>query len=156
MAIPILLLLAVVSTTTTLPAQIRDLNLRTWKLNVHKSMYKPGPAPRSEIGTFTQVGPDIKLTLDRIDADGKPVHIEWLGKFDGRFYPLQGDTTSNERSYRKVDDYTYEGINKKNGKIVRRVTIGYSRDGKTRTNTVSGTNALGQQLQNVQVYDRSR
>jgi hypothetical protein len=50
------------------------------------------------------------------------VHIEWLGKFDGHFYPSQGDVTSDERSYHKVDDYTYELVNKKNGKIVRRGT----------------------------------
>jgi hypothetical protein len=131
-----------------------DLNLGTWKLNVAKSRYSPGPAPKSEIGTFEQVGSDVKLKLDRIDADGKPVHIDWVGRFDGKDYPSQGDATSDVRSYRKIDDYTFEGINKKDGKIVRTVTIVYSRDGKTRTNTVTGTNALGQRINNIQVYDR--
>ena len=138
-------------TTTLLGA---DLNVGTWKLNVGKSRYSPGPPPTSEIATFEQMGSDVKLKLDRIDADGRPVHIEWVGRFDGKDYPSQGDATSDKRSYRKIDDYTFEGINKKDGKIVRTVTIAYSRDGKTRTNTVTGTNALGQQINNVQVYDR--
>jgi len=154
MAIRILLLLAVVCSTTLTAQSNRDPNLGTWTLNVSKSTYKPGPAPRSEIATFTQVGSSIKLTVDRIEADGKSVHIEWLGKFDGRFYPSQGDVTSDERSYRKMDNYTYELVNKKDGKVVRRGTSVYSRDGKTRTNTMSGTTVLGQQIQNIQVYDR--
>jgi hypothetical protein len=45
-------------------------------------------------------------------------------------------------------------INKKDGKIVRAGTTVYSRDGKTRTNTMSGTNAAGQTISNVQLYDR--
>ena len=131
-----------------------DLNLGTWKLNVAKSRYSPGPAPKSEIATFEQVGSDVKLKLDRIDAEGKPVLIEWVGRFDGKDYPSQGDATSDVRSYRRIDDYTFEGINKKDGKIVRTVTIVYSRDGKIRTNTVTGMTALGQRINNIQVYDR--
>jgi hypothetical protein len=131
-----------------------DLNLGTWKLNTAKSRYSPGPAPKSEIGTFEQVGSDVRLKLDRIDAGGKPVHIEWVGRFDGKDYPSQGDTSSDMRSYRKIDEYTFEMVGKKDGKIVRRVTIAYSRDGKTRTNAVTGTNASGQGINNVQVYDR--
>jgi len=131
-----------------------DLNLGTWKLNVARSRYSPGPPPKSEIGTFEQVGSDVRLKLDRIDADAKPVHIEWVGRFDAKDYPSQGDATSDMRSYRKIDEYTFEMMGKKNGKIVRTVTIVYSRDGKTRTNTVTGTNALGQRINNIQVYDR--
>jgi len=155
MPLAILLFLAFVLNATLMAQSSRDPNFGTWKLNVEKSIYKPGPAPRSEVATFTQSGSSIKLTVDRIEADGKPVHIEWVGKFDGRFYPSQGDATSDERSYRKVDDYTYELVNKKDGKVVRRGTSVYSRDGKTRTNTMSGTNALGQRIHNIQVYDRS-
>lgn len=131
-----------------------DLNLGTWKLNASKSRYSPGPAPKSEIATFEQVGSGVRLTLDRIDADDKPVHVEWVGRFDGKDYPSQGDTTSDVRSYRKIDEYTFEMVGKKDGTIVRRVTIVYSRDGKIRTNTVIGMNALGQRINNVQVYDR--
>lgn len=131
-----------------------DLNLGTWKLNVARSSFSPGPAPKSEIATFQQTGSDVKLTVDRIEADGRRVHIEWIGKFDGNEYPSQGDVTSDMRSYRRIDDYTYALVNKKDGKIVRAGTTVYSRDGKTRTNTMSGTNTAGQPINNIQVYDR--
>jgi len=26
----------------------------------------------------------VKITTDGIDADGKPAHSEWTGKFDGK------------------------------------------------------------------------
>ena len=72
-----------------------DPNLGTWKLNVAKSRYSPGPGPKSEIATFEQVGTDVRMKLDRIDANGKPVHIEWRGRYDGKDYPSQGDVTSD-------------------------------------------------------------
>lgn len=131
-----------------------DPNLGTWRLNIARSSYSPGPAPKSEIATFQRVGSDVKLTVDRIEADGRRVHIEWIGRFDGKEYPSQGDVTSDMRSYRRIDDYTYALINKKDGTIVRTGTTVYSRDGKTRTNTMSGTNAVGQKINNLQVYDR--
>jgi len=131
-----------------------DPNLGTWKLNVEKSHYSPGPTPKSEIATFEQVGPDIKLTVDRIEADGRRVHIQWIGKFDGKDYPSDGDVTSDMRSYRKIDEYAFELVNKKNGTIVRTGKSVYSRDGKTRTNIMTGTNATGQKINNFQVYER--
>lgn len=151
---PPLLVFGILIATATVIDQRPDPNLGTWKLNPAKSTYSPGPAPKSEIGTFTRAGENIKLVLNRIDAGGKPVHIEWLGKFDGQFYPSQGDTTSDERSYRRINDYIYEAINRKDGKVVRSGVSIYSRDGKVRTNTVVGTNDLGQTIYNIQVYER--
>ena len=131
-----------------------DVNVGTWKLNLAKSTYSPGPPPKAEIATFEEVGSAIKLTVDRLDAQSKAVHVEWLGKLDGKEYPVKGDSNSDMRSYRKVDDYTFEQVNKRNGQVTTTVKIVYSRDGRTRTNTVTGTNAQGQRVTNVQVYDR--
>jgi hypothetical protein len=82
------------------------------------------------------------------------VHIQWIGKFDGKDYRSEGDVTSDMRSYKKLDDYTFELVNKKNGTIVRTGRSVYARDGKTRTNTMTGTNPAGQKINHVQVYDR--
>lgn len=149
----VLLIITFVATATVI-GQKTDPNMGTWKLNPARSTYTPGPAPRSELGTFTLMGDNVKLVVDRIDAEGKPVHIEWLGKFDGKFYPSQGDVTSDDRSYRKINDYIYEFIGRKDGKVVRSGVSVYSHDGKVRTNTIVGANALGQTIYNIQVYDR--
>jgi len=131
-----------------------DVNVGTWKLNLAKSTYSPGPPPKAETATFEEIGSAIKLTVDRLDAQSKAVHIEWIGRLDGEEYPVKGDSNSDMRLYRKVNDYTFEQVNKKGGRVTTTVKIVYSRDGRTRINTVSGTNAQGQRVTNVQVYDR--
>jgi hypothetical protein len=133
---------------------LRKLRPNTWKLNIAKSRYSPGPPPKSEIATFEQVGSNVKMTLDRIDAEGKTVHIERCGQFDGKEYAVNGDANSDMRSYKKIDDYAFAQVNRKGGRITTTVRIDYSRDGKIRSNTVTGTNTQGQKVNNIQVYDR--
>ena len=45
-------------------------------------------------------------TVDGVDGQGKPAHNEWTGKFDGKDYPVTGDTASDVRSYKQIDDHT--------------------------------------------------
>src|SRR5205807_10106945 len=42
----------------------------TWKLNLEKSKFPPGAAPRSQTATFEQDGHNIKNTNQTIDAQG--------------------------------------------------------------------------------------
>ena len=41
-------------------------------------------------------GDSVKVTTDGTDRDGKPVHGEWTGKFDGKDYPVTGDPTTDQ------------------------------------------------------------
>src|ERR1700752_1770453 len=50
-------------------AQAADPLIGTWTLNVAKSKYSPGPAPKSETRTYVMAGEDIKATLTGVDAD---------------------------------------------------------------------------------------
>src|SRR5947209_19828649 len=59
----------------------------------------------------------VKVTGDGVDANGKPMHVEWSGKFDGKDYPVTGDPNGDTRSYRRVNDRTLEVTIKKNGKV---------------------------------------
>src|SRR5713226_4770632 len=79
----------------------------TWKLNEAKSKLAPGTGKNSTV-VYEAAGDDVKVTVDGTDADGKPTHNEWTGKFDGKDYPVTGDATSDARSYKKVDDHTLE------------------------------------------------
>ena len=82
-----------------------DLNMGTWKLNEAKSKLGAG-SPKNNTVVYEAAGDNVKVTVDGTDADGKPVHHEWTGKFDGKDYPVKGDPTSDMRSYTKVDDHT--------------------------------------------------
>jgi hypothetical protein len=41
----------------------------TWKLNLAKSTYSPGPPPRSQTATVQAEGQGLRITLDVIRAD---------------------------------------------------------------------------------------
>lgn len=125
----------------------------TWKLNEAKSKIAPGMAKNKTV-VYAAAGSSVKVTVDGTDADGKPAHNEWTGKFDGKDYPVTGDPTSDMRSYKKVDDRTLELTVKKGGKVTVTGRIAVAADGKSRTVTTSGTNAKGKKFNSTSFYDK--
>jgi hypothetical protein len=130
-----------------------DPQMGTWKLNEAKSKTTPGTLKFNTV-TFKSMFGKIKVAGDGIDSDGKAVHNEWTGNFDGKDYPVTGDPISDTRSYTKVDDRTLNLTVKKDGKIVDTGRIVVSADGKSRTVTVSGTTPKGKKFKNIAVYDK--
>jgi len=130
-----------------------DANMGTWKLNEAKSKNGPG-APKNTMVVYEAAGDSVKVTVDGVDADGKPTHNEWTGKFDGKDYPLTGDPSSDMRSYKKINDHTLALTNKKGGKVTMSGRIVVSADGKSRTVTVSGMDANGKKISTTAVYDK--
>jgi hypothetical protein len=125
----------------------------TWKLNETKSKIAPGSAKNLTV-VYAAAGDSVKVTVDGVDADGKPTHNEWTGKFDGKDYPVTGDTTQDMRSYKKVDDHNLEMTVKKAGKVTMTGQLVIAADGKTRTVTTTGTDAKGAKFTNTAVYDK--
>ncbi len=125
----------------------------TWKLNEAKSKFAPG-APKNNTVVYEAAGDNIKVTVDGVDAQGKPTHNEWTGKFDGKDYPLVGDPAADTRAYKKISDHKIELTNKKDGKVTATGTVVVSADGKTRTVTVSATDAAGKKVRYTGVYDK--
>ena len=81
----------------------KDANLGTWKLNEANSRSSPGASKNLTVVYKASRG-DMKVIVDGTDADGKPTHNEWSGKFDGKDYPVTGDSTSDTRAYKKMDN----------------------------------------------------
>ena len=125
----------------------------TWKLNETKSKITAG-SPKNTTVVYEAAGDQIKVTVDGVDAAGKPTHNEWTGKFDGKDYPVTGDPTSDTRSYKQVDDRTLELTGKKDGKVTVTGKIAVSADGKARTVSTTGTNSKGKKVKNTAVYDK--
>jgi len=130
-----------------------DLHMGTWKLNEAKSKIGAG-SPKNTTVVYEAAGDSVKVTVDGTDSDGKPVHNEWTGKFDGKDYPVTGDPNSDTRSYTKVNERTLTTANKKNGKVTVTGQIIVSADGKSRTVTLNGTTPKGRNFKNVAVYDK--
>jgi hypothetical protein len=136
-----------------LVAVAQDPNMGTWKLNESKSHFAKG-ATKNHTVVYEMAGDDIKVTVDGTDASGNAVHNEWTGKFDGKYYAVSGDPTSDMRMYRRVNKRTLAIRGKKDGKSTLSGTITVSRNGKTRTVTTSGRNAQGRWVTNTAVYDK--
>ena len=126
----------------------------TWKLNEAKSKITPGTAKNTMVVYTDAMGGKVMITTDGIDANGKPTHAEWTGKFDGKDYSVTGDPTSDMRSYTKVDDRTLDFTVKKGGKVIVNGRVSVAADGKSRTVTTSGTNSKGKKFKNVAAYDK--
>ena len=127
--------------------------LGTWKLNEAKSKI-PAGAPKNTTVVYEAAGDSVKVTVDGVDGQGKPAHNEWTGKFDGKDYPVTGDTASDVRSYKQIDDHTLELTAKKGGKVTIEGKVSVSADGKTRTVQASGTDPSGKKVKTEGVYDK--
>jgi hypothetical protein len=128
--------------------------LGTWKLDVAKSKYSPGPGPKSLTLKFEATADGIKLTSDGVNAEGNPTHGEYVSKFEGKDVPWEGNPDADMASAKKIDDNSYENIWKKDGKTTITAKAVVSKSGKTMTVTLTGTNAKGQTVNNTAVYDR--
>lgn len=125
----------------------------TWKLNDAKSKI-PAGAPKNTTVVYTAAGDNVKVTTDGTGRDGQPAHTEWTGKFDGKDYPLTGDSSADSRSYKRINDHTLELANKMGGKVVATGRIVVSPDGKTRTLHLSTTDSAGKKISSTGVYDK--
>ena len=130
-----------------------DANMGTWKLNEAKSKLSPG-APKNHTIVYEAAGDNVKVTVAGTDSDGKPLHNEWTGKFDGKDYPVTGDPSSDARSYKKVNDHTLAFTIKKGGKVTTTGRIVVSADGKSRTVTTRGTDSKGRKVSSTAVSDK--
>ena len=130
-----------------------DPIMGTWKLNEAKSKYSEGATKNSTV-TYTMAGDMVKCTVDGMDKDGKAVHSEWTGKFDGKDYAVTGEPTSDMRAYKMVNANTFEMTMKKGGKMAGSGKIVVSADGKTRTVTTSMMDSMGMKMDNTAVYDK--
>ena len=130
-----------------------DLNMGTWKLNEAKSHVGAG-APKNTTVVYAAAGDKIKVTVDGVDGQGKPTHNEWTGQFDGKDYPVTGDPNSDTRSYTEIDSRTLEFTGKKGSKVTISGRVVLAADGKSRTVTVSFTDAKGNTVNTTAVYDK--
>ena len=137
-----------------LSAQASDPRIGTWKLNATKSKFNPGPPPQSLIVKVEPSGKGEKVTAEIVNADGTRTTTVYTANFDGKDYPLTGSPTADMVSLKRIDANTTERTDKKGGKVATNLKRVVSQDGKTMTVTTKGTNAEGQAVNNIIVFDK--
>ena len=136
----------------TLSAQASDPRMGTWKLNVAKSKYSPGPAPQALTVKVEPSGQGEKVAAEFVNADGTRTTTQYTANFDGKDNPLTGSQIADAVSLKRIDARTTDRTDKKGGKVAQTLRRVVSKDGKTMTVTTKGTNAQGQAVNNVAVF----
>ena len=136
-------------------AQAPDPIIGVWKANVAKSTYAPGPPAKSTTTKYEMVGEKVRVTVDSVQADGTTRHYESISAYDGKDYPITGNSPYGDTVARsRIDARTVRSVNKKAGKVTATQTSVMAADGKTRTLTTTGVNAAGEKVHNVLVYEK--
>jgi hypothetical protein len=128
-------------------------NMGTWKLNEAKSKIPAGTTKNTTV-VYSADGDNVKVTTDGVDGKNQPAHSEWIGKFDGKDYPVTGGADGTTRSYKVINDRKMEIINKVSGKETLHGTIEVAKDGKSRVVDLEGTASDGKKTKSKGVYDK--
>ena len=134
-------------------AQTAEPIVGTWKLDLAKSTYKPGPAPKSSILTIEPAGKGMKVAVDAVNADGSPLKWGFTTLRDGKEEaPVTGNPMFDVITSTRESATAGTNVYKKAGKVVMTTKAAISADGKTMTLTSTGTDPKGQAIHNVQIY----
>jgi len=100
----------------TAPSDERNPRVGTWRLNVTKSTFYDGPAPKSELQICEAVSGDgINVKIVRVYSQGNERRSGYTAYYDGKEYPFPGspwDTIALKR----LDRYTSEAVFKERRK----------------------------------------
>ena len=131
-----------------------DPILGTWKLNLSKSKYIPGPAPRSQTRVYRRTPDGIFVTIETVDAKGrKQPTIEFEEKYDGKEYPIKGSEIGDALVLKRINNYLSEATMKHGGMVVATTRRIITDNGKTLMLIYQEAN-YERPVDNIIVYDR--
>jgi hypothetical protein len=132
----------------------------TWRLNVAKSKYEPGPGPKEQTRITKDRGAEgIRITTKGVGPQGNAT-TTYTYKLDGMDVPITNsaappNTKPGTIAIKGVDAFTVTFTNKNGeGKVTGTGTRTLSKDGKTMTITTKGTNPQGQPISSNQVWEK--
>ncbi len=133
----------------------RDPVLGTWNLAVDKSIYDPGPAPRSQTRVYKTHPDGIKATITTIDRRGESATVEYVADYDSMEYPLIGAAPGQGDALALVqlDPLLLEGTVTHAGRPIAYARRVISPDGQTMTVTIRQAESGGI---NVAVFEREK
>lgn len=151
-----LLALLVILCATPLSAQAPPGWAGDWRLNVEKSTWGPVSAPYRRARWRIETADDqIRMTYDMVGTRGGVTHMEWLGRFDGGDYAMQGPDAVVSYAYTTLDERTLALTVKVDGNVAATSRLLLSPDGRTlTTENVSGHPRYGK-ITTTSIYERT-
>jgi hypothetical protein len=140
--------------TLALLAQSQEAFYGVWKVDMSKSKYSPGPAPKSNMKKYEPWQDGFKATQDMVTARGEKVHLEVVAKVDGKDYPGKGSPDADTFAFKRIDSRSYEVTQKKDGKVTIVSKMVVAPDGKSRSIVQTGKTAKGEPVNNTIYWDK--
>lgn len=134
-------------------AYAADPIVGTWTLNVAKSKFNPGPAPKAGTRVYTESAGLYTLDQKITGADGKEVPFQVQYR-DGQDVPLTGANGIDSIHATKVSANTWNFSIKSGGKEVGHVHRTVSADGKVLTVHNTGKQPSGVTSDDTLVFDK--
>ena len=130
-----------------------DAVVGNWKLNVAASKFS-GPALTSATRMYAESADGTVLDQKMVGADGKEMSMHTTIKYDGKDYPVTGNSDADSVSAKVIDAHTTHFTMKRGGKVVGTVHRVVSKDGKTLTVENKGTHTDGKAYDDTLVFDK--
>jgi hypothetical protein len=106
-----------------------DPIIGTWKLNVEKSKFTSGPAPKSGSRVYSETGGLYTLEGKTVSADGKEATLRVQYR-NGEEMKVTAESAYDAIMAKKVDEKTWDFVLKSKGAVVGQVHRVVSADGK--------------------------
>jgi hypothetical protein len=126
----------------------------TWKLNVAKSKWVPGPGAQSGTLTVKVEGDTHNVKGEEKMADGTAIETSFAAKLDGTPAPVTGSPEIDTISARKTGERSLLSRATKSGKLIGQERVTVSEDGKVLTIRGSGFDPKGATQHWIEVFDK--
>jgi hypothetical protein len=128
--------------------------LGTWRLDLSKSKYTPGPAPKSETRLYARDARGVRGQIDRLYADGRREIIDYRADGD-HDSPVSGTRAYDAVRFRRIDAQTTEAVLSHAGRVWGTARRVLSENGDTLTIMFRRLDP-GDMVNNVAVYYKEK
>jgi len=136
-------------------ADVADPLVGTWKLNLARSSFRPGPGPKGQLRIYRRSEDAEQLVSRGVGADGKPTLVQYTARYDGKDHHMTGSSGGDQIELKRIDVLTTQSIQKRGGKSEITALRTVSQDGRTLTVVTKGTTAGGEPIDATMVFDRN-
>jgi hypothetical protein len=129
----------------------------TWKLNVEKSKFPAGKAPKSVTRTITADGDTMTYKFEGTAADGSAISYGFSSKYDGKDTEVTGTGApfgADHIAIKVTNSHMVAVTLKKGDKTAASGSATVSHDGKMTTVSLKGADASGKPVKIESVYDK--
>jgi hypothetical protein len=149
------LILVVLYATVSLGAQDSAPWFGTWQQELRPPASRFDALPYTKVTTRIEPwGEGMRVVYDMVHTRGGRSHMEWVGRFDGQDYPVQGLDYVLTNAYTRLDDRRYRVDIKVDGALAATAVAEVSPDGRTMTVTTEERGPGGQTRQTKAVHRR--